>query len=65
MVDGLIARLGTERDPDRLRQYADALTRVYEKPGPWVYWGYRPAPRPANTVDWYPSEMASRNRAEV
>src|SRR5262249_43549984 len=39
-------------DPGRRRAYADALTRVHRKPGPWVYWGYRPAPRPANTADW-------------
>ena len=52
VVDGLIARLGREPDPDRRRQYADLLARVYKTPGPWVYWGYRPAPRPANTVAW-------------
>ncbi len=56
LVDGLIARLGTERSPARRRQYADALARVYKKPGPWVYWGYRPAPRPANTVAWERTE---------
>src|SRR5262249_17372535 len=52
VVDGLIARLGREPDAGRRRQYADLLARVYKKPGPWVYWGYRPAPRPANTVAW-------------
>jgi putative membrane-bound dehydrogenase-like protein len=52
LADGLIARLRTERRSDRRRQYADALARVYKKPGPWVYWGYRPGPRPANTVAW-------------
>jgi putative membrane-bound dehydrogenase-like protein len=36
----------------RRSEYADALTRIYKKAGPWVYWGYRPAPRPANTVAW-------------
>jgi putative membrane-bound dehydrogenase-like protein len=36
----------------RRRGYADLLTRIYKKPGPWVYWGYRPPPRPANTVAW-------------
>jgi len=51
-VDGLIARLRAVGSPDRRRQYADALARVYKKPGPWVYWGYRPAPRPANTAAW-------------
>src|SRR5262249_17506127 len=29
---------------------------VHKKPGPWVYWGYRPAPRPANTVAWERTE---------
>jgi putative membrane-bound dehydrogenase-like protein len=52
VVDGLIHRLRGEGDPTRRRQLADALTRVDKKPGPWVYWGYRPAPRPANTVAW-------------
>ena len=56
LADGLIARLATERNPDRRRQYADALTRVYRKPGPWVYWGYRPAQRPANPVAWERTE---------
>jgi hypothetical protein len=31
-VDNLIARLKTEKD-DRRQAYADALTRVYRKPG--------------------------------
>ncbi len=48
----LIARLRSEKDPLRRREYADALTRVCKKPGPWVYWGYRPPPRPANTESW-------------
>jgi putative membrane-bound dehydrogenase-like protein len=52
VVDGLIARLKTESNANRRKGYADALTRVYRKPGPWVYWGYRPGPRPANTTDW-------------
>lgn len=52
IVDGLIERLRTEASAARRRAYADLLTRVHRKPGPWVYWGYRPPPRPANTVDW-------------
>jgi len=36
----------------RRQEYADHLTRVYKKPVPWTYWGYRPPPRPANTVSW-------------
>jgi len=49
-VDGLIARLGTSRE------IADLLVRVHRKPGPWVYWGFRPGPRPPNTVAWERTE---------
>jgi putative membrane-bound dehydrogenase-like protein len=52
VVDGLIERLRTEADAARRREYADALTRVCKKPGPWAYWGYRPPPRPSNTLVW-------------
>jgi putative membrane-bound dehydrogenase-like protein len=52
LVDGLLERLSREKEIDRSRAYADSLSRVYRKPGPWVYWGYRPPPRPANSVDW-------------
>jgi putative membrane-bound dehydrogenase-like protein len=56
VAEGLIARLRTAPGPDRRRQYAGALARVYKRPGPWVYWGYRPAPRPANTTAWETTE---------
>ena len=52
VVDGLIRRLETSRDPQHRREYVDLLARVYRKPGPWVYWGFRPAPRPPNTESW-------------
>jgi putative membrane-bound dehydrogenase-like protein len=52
LVDGLIQRLFGDNDPTRTREYADLLTRVYRKPGPWVYWNYRPAPRSPNTETW-------------
>jgi len=62
LVDGLIARLAARPDSADLKQnaddtvrrgeYAATLTRVWKKRGPWTYWGYRPAPRPANTVAW-------------
>jgi putative membrane-bound dehydrogenase-like protein len=52
VADGLIERLQRELNPGRRRAYADALTRIYKKAGPWVYWGYRPAPRPPHTVAW-------------
>src|SRR5262249_17496897 len=49
---GLIERMGEEKNAARRREYADLLTRIYKKPGPWKYWGYRPGPRPANTQAW-------------
>jgi putative membrane-bound dehydrogenase-like protein len=52
LVDGLLQRLQTETNAIRRRQYADALARVCKKPGSWHYWGFRPGPRPANTVAW-------------
>jgi putative heme-binding domain-containing protein len=60
VVDGLIERLGRETVVERRQEYADALTRVYKKPGPWVYWGYRPPPRPANTVAWERTEAIAQ-----
>ncbi|MDB5337868.1 MAG: putative rane-bound dehydrogenase [Planctomycetaceae bacterium] len=56
IVDGLIDRLRRESGPQRRQQYAVTLTRIYKKPSPWVYWGYRPPPRPANTVAWERTE---------
>lgn len=52
VIDGLIDRLKNAKEPLHRRQYAEALTRVYKKPGAWKYWGYRPGPRPANTEAW-------------
>ena len=52
IVEDLIERLRVEPIASHRREYADLLTRVYRNPGPWTYWGYRPPPRPANTVDW-------------
>jgi len=52
VVDGLIARLQSAPGSARRGKYADLLTRVARKPGPWTYWGYRPPPRPAHTVAW-------------
>ena len=40
-------------------KYADLLTRIYKKPGPWVYWNYRPARAP-NTVAWERTEAIDR-----
>jgi putative membrane-bound dehydrogenase-like protein len=52
VVDGLIDRLRGERSPVRRREYADTLTRVHKRAGPQPYWGYRPPPRPPNSVAW-------------
>ena len=52
IVDGLNKRLDVESDPLRRRQYVDVLARVHKQPAPWVYWGFRPSPRPANTDAW-------------
>jgi putative membrane-bound dehydrogenase-like protein len=60
VVDGLIQRVEFERDPSRRRAYADTLSRVYKKPGAAPYWGYRPAPRPANTVAWERTDAIAR-----
>jgi putative membrane-bound dehydrogenase-like protein len=65
VVDGLIERLRTQAAPARRREYADALTRVCYKPGPWVYWGYRPAPRPPNTVAWERTEAIAQALDQV
>jgi putative membrane-bound dehydrogenase-like protein len=51
-VDGLVRRLETSPEPKRRREYAELLARVHGKPGPWVYWGFRPGPRPPNTESW-------------
>jgi putative membrane-bound dehydrogenase-like protein len=53
---GLIHRLGKEGDATRRVEYVDALARIQKKPAAWVYWGFRPGPRPANTVAWEPSD---------
>ena len=52
LVDGLIECLKAERDSARRQAHAELLVRVHRKPGEYTYWGYRPLPRPANSVDW-------------
>jgi putative membrane-bound dehydrogenase-like protein len=52
IVDGLVSLLKNESRPVHRAEYFDLLTRVYKKPAEWTYWGFRPAPRPANTVAW-------------
>jgi putative heme-binding domain-containing protein len=58
IVDGLEVRLRLEPLATRRIEYADVLSRVHRKPPTqWVYWGFRPAPRPANTVPWERTEL--------
>ena len=52
IVDGLIERLKDEPNAMHRCEYTDLLARVCRKPGPWIYWGYRPGPKPANTEAW-------------
>ncbi len=59
VVDGLLDRLKDEQ-PERRREYADLLSRVYKKPAPWTYWGFRPGPRPANSVTWDRTERIEK-----
>lgn len=56
IVDGLLTRLKQEPDPQRRREYFDLLSRAYKRPAEWTYWGFRPAPRPANSVEWERTE---------
>ncbi len=55
IVDNLLERLQTKQ-PLQRREYADLLSRVYMDREPWTYWGFRPPPRPANTVKWERTE---------
>lgn len=58
IVEGLEVRIRLADEPARRREYADLLSRVHRKPSSqWVYWGFRPAPRPANTVAWERTEL--------
>jgi len=59
-VDGLVRRLETSPEPKRRREYAELLARVHRKPGPWVYWGFRPGPRPPNTESWERTEAIEK-----
>jgi len=52
VVDGLMARLHDETTAERQREYLDLLARVHRKPAEWAYWGFRPGPRPADSVAW-------------
>jgi putative membrane-bound dehydrogenase-like protein len=56
VVDGLVDRLRTESEASHRRAYADLLTRVWRKPVMEGYWGFRPPPRPANSVAWERTE---------
>jgi putative heme-binding domain-containing protein len=63
VADELIRRLDQTEDPQLASEYADALSRIVRQTKPWEYWGFRPAPRPAATVDWVktPAIIAALN----
>lgn len=46
-------------------EYAGMLSRVYKKPAPYQYWGFRPDPRPANSVAWDLTEPIEHTLVEV
>jgi putative heme-binding domain-containing protein len=56
VVDGLIERLAAEPLPERRIEYIDLLSRIARLPAEWTYWGFRPGPRPVNTVEWERTE---------
>ncbi len=60
VADGLLRRLETTPAPQRRRELAELLARIHRKPGPWVYWGFRPGPRPANTQLWERTEAIEK-----
>ncbi|MBP63688.1 MAG: hypothetical protein CMJ62_19360 [Planctomycetaceae bacterium] len=46
-------------------EYALLLSRVYKTPAPYQYWGFRPDPRPVNTVAWELTEAIEQKLVEV
>ena len=52
LATSFIDRLATADDPIDRREYIDILSRMARKEKPWTYWGFRPPPRSAATVDW-------------
>jgi putative membrane-bound dehydrogenase-like protein len=52
LIDELIARLRSDSNAHHRGEYAGLLCRACRLRAPWTYWGFRPAPRPANSVDW-------------
>ena len=59
VVDALLERCMNRN------QYAKMLVRVYKKPAPYQYWGFRPDPRPANTVAWDRTELIANKLLKV
>lgn len=56
LADQMMRRLADADDPQHRREYADALSRIVRKRELWTYWGFRPEPRKAATVDWEKTE---------
>jgi putative membrane-bound dehydrogenase-like protein len=56
VVRGLLDRLAVDNGSQQAAEFGVLLTRVWQKPSTWVYWGYRPAPRPPNSNAWEQSK---------
>lgn len=61
----LIKRLKASESAAHRRDYIDSLARIVRQEKPWTYWGFRPAPRPAASVDWEqtPAIITALNRS--
>jgi len=60
----LIERIAKSGDAVHRGEYADAISRIVRQEKPWEYWGFRPDPRPAASVDWSKTQeiIAALNR---
>ena len=59
VVDALLKRCMNRAE------YAEMLSRVYKIPAPYQYWGFRPDPRPANSVAWDLTDAIEKNLIDV
>ena len=57
---GVLRKLTAANFSGHRRDYVDLLAKIHRIPAEWKYWGFRPAPRPANSVDWaFTSEIGA------
>lgn len=52
LADELRTRLQNAQNLQRRMEYVDTVARIVRQEKPWEYWGFRPAPRPAASIDW-------------